>query len=154
MQEQDAARAQALAYLQAHGVMTLATHGAAGPWAAAVFYASEGFTLYWLSAPSSRHSMDLARNPRVAASIQEHYADWRDIKGLQLEGQACEISGGEEQRARKVYGEKYPVFGNLSQAPAAIVAAMAKARWYRLVPERLHLIDNSVAFSHRVEIAL
>jgi hypothetical protein len=90
----------------------------------------------------------------VAATIQEDYADWPEIKGLQLEGIACEISGAEEKRARALYGERYPVVGKLAQAPASIVAAMAKVRWYRIVPERLYFIDNSVAFGHREEVNL
>jgi uncharacterized protein len=148
----DATRARALAYVQAHHVVTLATHGAGGAWAAAVFYANEGFTLYWLSAPASRHSVNLARTPRIAASIQEDYSDWPDIKGLQLEGDACEIGGDEAQRARELYGARYAVVRNLARAPASIVAAMAKVRWYRFVPERVYFIDNSVAFGHREEI--
>lgn len=151
---QAALRARVLEYLRAHHVMTLATHGADGPWAAAVFYASDGLTLYWLSAPSSRHSVNLARSSRAAATIQEDYADWPGIKGVQLEGIAGEISGAEEKRARTLYGEKFPVVGKLSQAPASIIAAMAKVRWYRIVPARLYFIDNSVAFGHRDEIDL
>lgn len=150
----EVARARALAYLQSHHVMTLATHGSGGPWAAAVFYVSEGFTLYWLSAPSSRHSLDLARNPGIAATVQEDYADWPAIKGVQLEGSASELSGAEAERARALYGEKFAVVGKLAQAPASIVAAMAKVRWYRIVPQRLYFIDNSVAFGHRDAIAL
>lgn len=33
-------------------------------------------------------------------------------------------------------------------------AAMAKARFYSLVPERLYLIDNAVAFGRRRQIPL
>ena len=39
----DDARARALAYVAGHHVMTLATQGPDGPWAAAVFYAADGF---------------------------------------------------------------------------------------------------------------
>ena len=151
---QDALRARVLEYLRAHHVMSLATHGNEGPWAAAVFYVNDEFTLYFLSAPRSRHSVNLARNPKVAATVQEDCADWPGIKGVQLEGTVCEISGAEEKRARTLYGEKFPVVGKLSQAPASIVAAMAKVRWYRIVPERLHFIDNSVAFGHRDEVVM
>ena len=80
----DALRERVLAYLRGHRVMTLATQGPEGPWAAAVFYASDGFTLYFLSAPSTRHCIDIARHARVAATIQEDYADWPQIQGVQL----------------------------------------------------------------------
>lgn len=147
-------RARAQDYLRAHHVVTLATADAAGPWAAAVFYAADGFTLYFLSSPGSRHARSLADSPRVAATIQEDYADWPQIKGVQLEGRAVELSGAEEERARQLYGEKFPVVGNLAKAPAAIVKALAKVRWYKLVPERLYFIDNSAGFGRRDEIEL
>ncbi|MBA3902274.1 MAG: pyridoxamine 5'-phosphate oxidase [Rhodocyclaceae bacterium] len=150
----DALRERALDYLRGHHVMTLATHGSEGPWAAAVFYVNDGFTLFCLSAPSSRHCMNLAHSPRISATIQEDYADWPQIKGVQLEGIASEISGEEEARARRLYGEKYPVVGKLAQAPAAIVKAMAKVRWYKIVPDRFFFIDNSAGFGHRDEIDL
>jgi len=147
-------RAQALDYLREHRVATLASIGEEGPWAAAVFYVNDGFTLYFLSSPDSRHCLNLAEDARVAATIQEDYADWRQIKGIQLEGTACELSGEEEARARRLYGEKYPLVGRIGAAPAAIVQALAKVRWYRLVPVRLYFIDNSAGFGQRQEIAL
>jgi len=151
---QAALRARVLEYLRAHHVMTLATHGNEGPWAAAVFYVNDGFTLYFLSAPKSRHSMNVAANARIAATIQEDYADWPQIKGVQLEGVASEISGDDELRARAHYGAKFAVVGKVAKAPAAIVAALAKVRWYRVVPERLHFVDNSRGFGHRDEVSL
>jgi uncharacterized protein YhbP (UPF0306 family) len=149
-----ALRRRVLAYLRAHHVVNLATHGAAGPWAAAVFYANDGFALYWLSAPSSRHSVNLARAPRIAATVNADTADWRRVKGVQLEGVAQELSGDAARRAQALYGRKYPLVGRLATAPPAIAAAMARVRWYRLVPERLYFVDNAVAFGHRCEIGL
>jgi uncharacterized protein YhbP (UPF0306 family) len=141
-------------YLRGHHVLTLATQGPEGVWAAAVFYAGDETGLYFLSSPASRHARNLAANPRVAATIQEDYADWPEIKGVQLEGAVGELSGPEEAEARRLYGEKYPVVGNLAKAPAAIVKALAKVRWYRLVPERLYFIDNATGFGRREEVGL
>jgi uncharacterized protein len=142
------------AYLGHHQVATLATHNGDDLWAAAVFYVNEGFNLYFLSAPTSRHCLNLTHNARVAVTIQEDYADWPDIKGVQLEGVAHVLSGAEERKARKLYGEKFPVVGKLSLAPAAIIKALAKVRWYKVVPNRLYFIDNSVGMGHRDEIML
>jgi len=145
-------REQVLAYLQSHRVVTLATEADGHPWAAAVFYVSDGFTLYFLSAPTSRHCLNLANNPRVAATIQEDYADWMEIKGVQLEGVASQLSGEEELLARQRYAEKFPFVGQLARAPEAIAKAMAKVRWYRLVPRRLFFIDNAAGFGARAEV--
>lgn len=141
-----------LAYLREHRVMTLATQGRDGPWAAAVFYASDGFDLYFLSSPSTRHCADLSANPRVAATIQQDYADWAQIRGVQLEGVVRPLAGADAARARELYGAKFPIVGQLAQAPAAIVEAFAKIGWYRVVPDRLYFVDNSVRFGHRDQV--
>lgn len=149
-----ALRQRVLEYLRARSVMTLSTCSFDRPWAAAVFFASDGFTLYFLSSPTSRHCDHLARNGRAAAAIHEDLSDWRRIKGVQLEGVAREVTGEERAQAQRLYGEKFPLVGSLSRAPAAIIAAMAKVRWYKLVPERLYFVDNAEGFGHRDELAL
>jgi uncharacterized protein YhbP (UPF0306 family) len=134
--------------------MTLATQGADGPWAAAVFYAADGHSLIFLSSPTSRHCVNLALDARCAATIQEDCRDWAQIKGIQLEGQVRELQGEEESRAQRLYGEKFPIVGPLANMPPAIVKALAKVRWFRLLPERMYFIDNSKGFGHREEIGL
>lgn len=142
------------AYLREHHVMTLATHGSEGVWAAAVFYVADGFDLIFLSSPSSRHCRNLAQSPRVSAAVQEDYADWPEIKGIQLEGIARELGGEREREARRLYGEKFPLIRDLAQAPASIARAMNKVRWYEVLAERLYFIDNSAGFGHRDAIEL
>ena len=143
-----------LDYLGKHNVLNLATHGPAGPWAAAVFYVNDGFTLYFLAAPTSRHSTNLTENPQVSGCIQDDCADWAQIKGVQLEGLVAEIAGAEQESARKLYAEKFPLFKNLNRVPHAIIEALARIRYYKLTARRLYFIDNSVAFAHREEIPL
>lgn len=145
---------QVAAYLGGHHVMTLATHGAEGPWAAAVFYASDGASLIFLSAPNTRHCRNLTQDARCAATIQEDCREWSQIKGIQLEGRVIELQGDEEKRAQHLYGEKFPIVGAAAGIPPAIVKALARVRWFRLVPERFHFIDNSKGFGHRDEIDL
>jgi uncharacterized protein YhbP (UPF0306 family) len=134
--------------------MTLASHGDEGVWAAALFYANDGFAIYFLSSPTSRHCGNLAGNPRVSAAVHEDYTDWREIKGVQMEGIASVLAAEEEEKARRLYGAKFPIVGKLEQAPAPIIEALAKVRWYKLIPERLYFIDNSAGFGHRDEIDL
>ncbi len=137
------------AHLASHHVMTLATCGADGPWAAAVFYAHEGASLVFLSAPSTRHSRNLAHDARCAATIQHDVAEWSAVRGVQLEGRVQALAGDAAQHAQALYGRKFPLVANLARAPLAIAAAFAKIRWYRLDAERVHLIDNSRGFGHR-----
>ena len=143
-------RATALAYLRAHNVMTLATTGDEGPWAAAVFYASADFTLYFVSSPEARHSRNLAIHPRVAVTVQEDYREWTAIKGLQLEGAARVVTGPEQSAATSAYRTKYPFTGTVS----TLAAAFARVAWYMVEPDRVYYLDNSVRFGYRAEIPL
>ncbi|MBX3615494.1 MAG: hypothetical protein KF786_18165, partial [Burkholderiaceae bacterium] len=72
--------------------------------------------------------------------------------GVQLEGVARPLAGAEAAHARELYGAKFPIVGKLAQAPAAIVEAFAKIGWYRVVPDRLYFVDNSVRFGHRDQV--
>ena len=141
-------------YLERHHAMTLATCGPDGPWAAAVFYVNDGEDLFFLSSPTSRHCRNLALDARCAATVQDDTSDWVRIKGVQLEGAVSELHGAEEARARQLYGAKFPLVGKPEGAPTAILAALAKVRWYRLRAERLHFIDNSRGFGHREQVDL
>ena len=144
-------RELALTYLHQHQVMTLATVGVEGPWAAAVFYVNKEFVFYFLSAGHTRHSQNIIENSRVAAAIQEDYKDWPSIKGVQLEGIVNQIQGAERQRAISLYEEKYPFIKN---ATSQIRLGLARVNWYRLLTSRLYFIDNSKGLGHRDEISL
>jgi uncharacterized protein YhbP (UPF0306 family) len=144
-----AVRARALALLQEHHVMTLATYDGGRPWAAAVFYASQGLDLFFLSKPSTRHARDLARNPRCAVTIQRDYSDWPQIKGIQAEGTSIELQGAEGERAIALYAQRFPLVGRGGGAPMAIARALSQVAWYRFRPERLYVIDNALGFGHR-----
>lgn len=141
-------------HLQQHHVATLASSGADGLWAAAVFYVHDGWDLYFLSSPTSRHSVNFSQHGQVAVTIQRDYDDWPGIQGVQLQGVVDVLGGTDEARARQLYGQKFPVVGKLAQAPAAIVKALARVRWYRVRPQRMFYIDNTLGFGHREEIDL
>jgi uncharacterized protein len=133
--------ASAADYVAQHHVMTLATQGGDGPWAAAVFYVRDGDDLIFLSSPSSRHCRDFAAQPRCAATIQSDVDEWRAIQGIQVEGSVSELQGEEKARAQQLYGERFP-FVKPGSAPTDIVLALARVRWYRLRISRLYFIDN------------
>lgn len=142
-----------LNYLVGHNVMTLATTGPDGPWASAVFYVNSGFGIYFLSAPTTRHSLNLVSENRVGATIQEDYSDWTKIKGIQLEGRVQRLSMTESVQAQALFSEKFP-FTNQKKAVSVIATAMNKVAWYKLLPDALYLIDNSRGFGHREKLVL
>jgi uncharacterized protein YhbP (UPF0306 family) len=141
-------------YLRNHNVATLATSCNGKVQAAALFYVNDGYTLYFLSSPTSRHCLNLSQDPRVAVTIQGEYSNWFEIKGVQIEGDASKLSAAEEEQARRLYERKFPVVGLLTKAPSAIVKALSKVCWYKIVPYSLCFIDNSIGFGHRDEIDL
>lgn len=131
--------------------MTLATMGAAGVWATAVFYVNDGFDLYFLTAGHTRHGHNIGARAVIAAAIQEDYRDWDSIKGIQLEGEVVLLAGDDRDTAVSLYTQKYPF---ITQADVTMQAALAKVNWYRLRPDRLYFIDNSKGLGHRDEVDL
>lgn len=148
---------QILSYMESHNTMTLGTCQGDIPWAATVFYASDGFRLYFFSAPDSRHCQNLAVNPRVAVTIQEDYHDWRKIKGIQLEGKVAAVSSLlEKGKAMAAYLRKYPEVMKIFTDPSSgvLYQAFLKVKFYCVVPERIFYIDNEQGFGKRQELIL
>ncbi|GAB4556512.1 MAG: hypothetical protein Kow0047_00040 [Anaerolineae bacterium] len=154
----EAFRQRVLAFLQAHTTLTLATVAEDGsPQAAAVFFAfDEDLRLYFLSEPSSRHAQNLTRSPRVAVTIQDDGQDWREIQGLQLEGEASLVSDPRAQaRAARIYGQRFGFVGELlrgtGEGALALVGPLARSRFYVISPTWIRLIDNRVRFGYKEE---
>ena len=142
-------REKALAYLAAHNVMTLSTGSV---WAAAVFYASCEFELYFVSSPKSRHALDIEREARAAAAIHEDYRDWRAIQGIQLAGTVTRLERAERDAALSVYKAKFSFLASPIAALEPVLAALGKAACYRLTPSELHFIDNAAGFGKRTQV--
>jgi hypothetical protein len=143
-------RAEILAFLDAHTVMSLATSGAAGGHVASLMYARDGFALFWVSDPDSRHSRELEAQPQCAATIAPDYDDFKEIRGLQIHGRACRLKGA-AARAKGIarLAARYAFLMQFFSGPADLVRQMSKAAVYRLDPQRIALIDNSKGFGHR-----
>lgn len=156
----EAVRLQALGYLATHNTVSIATWGTDGPWASTVFYVNRRFDLYFLSEPKTRHIENTRETPLVAATINEDYGDWRQIKGIQMSAHCLEVSSKAEiARALSAYIKKYP-FVRQFLAPGHLLAGMQVAgraldvRLYRLRPTCVYYLDNQRGFSNRQEIVL
>ncbi|MBI3079278.1 MAG: pyridoxamine 5'-phosphate oxidase family protein [Deltaproteobacteria bacterium] len=153
----EALRETILAYMREHNVLSLAVAGEDGPWAASLFYVNDGLTLYFLSDPLARHGQAVARDPRVAATINEDYREWKEIKGIQMEAR-CELvtSEAERLRAMALYIKKYPFvaafFSPASLLSKTIREKVGKVKLYRLQVERVWFIDNEKGFGYREEL--
>ena len=153
MQETERLRQDILHYLETHNVMTIASCAKDVPWAAAVFYASDGLDLYFFSNPRSRHGVNMAANAEVSAAIHEDYRDWKQIRGIQLEGRAERLRGLKMQAwFWKVYTKKFPFvkqFFREGPLQGAVQRKLAGIRLYRIVPRAVWYLDNSRGFGHR-----
>jgi uncharacterized protein len=149
-------RAAVLSHLRERRSLTLATFGPEGPWAAGVYFAADGLSLYFLSDPASRHCRDLAANPRVAATVHEDVASWQDIRGVQLSGRAEAVSpAAEASRAWDAYVTKFPFVSGLRTTHGfEILGREVTARLYRIIPAQLFFLDNRAGFGGRQELDL
>lgn len=162
MRSEEAVKDRLRAFLAAHNTMTLATAGPDGaPQAAAVFYAAdEALNLYFLSSPSSRHSQNLAQQPRVAATVHADGQAWQSIQGLQIEGSARQVDGPQVLvHAVQVYGRRFEFLKGLLSVdgvggPVALRGPVASSRFYVLRPTWIRLIDNTQGFGHKEEMVV
>ena len=146
-------------YLEICNTISLATAAGDIPHAAAVFYASIGFNLYFLSNPNSRHGENLTQNPMVSGTINEDYSNWLQIKGIQLEGRV-ECIGGILKHARivKAYVKKFPNVADFLLSPhklgKGIAQKVSKVKFYQIWPAKIYFLDNSLGFGHREELSI
>ena len=139
------------AFLDAHAALTLACADADGPWAADVYYVRDGRDLLYLSSPASRHAEALARDPRAAATVHGTARDWREIRGVQLDGEVAEVEGTlETARLLTLYLTKFPFAKPLLEAAGA--ALRKKVRLYRLTPRTVWFVDNTEGLTGRSEV--
>lgn len=140
-------------FLDGHNTMSLATSRDGEVYAASLFYASDGLTLYFLSNPDSAHSVNISLNPGVAVTISKDHSDWKTVLGLQIRGRAYEVPEGETEHAGLIFEKKYPFLAGLLGNPELFRGARGIS-FYKVVPETLRLIDNTVHFGYRAELVL
>ncbi len=127
--------------------MTLATCDAAGhPHAAPVYFtATAELSLFFFSDRQSLHSQHITQNPQAAAAIYPQCQGWRDIRGLQLRGQAGLVdSPAEWQAAWERYHAKFPFVRSLR-------AIVAQNQLYVFIPQWIRWMDNSQGLGFKQE---
>lgn len=158
--------------LKREPVLTLATVGSDGPWAADVYFAPDGGRLVFWSSPSARHSLYLAADPRTAATIHPACRDWHDIHGIQMQGRTRVLLGsGDIERARTAYVGKFPfaveLLGDELSDPTHThaddrarvrsvhrVSPVESAVPWAFEPDRIEYLDNRLGFGSRFALDL
>jgi uncharacterized protein len=116
------------------------------PHAATVYFVCDDrLTLFFVSAPYSQHSRDLAQNSSAAITLYPPAHSWQEIRGLQMRGQATEVdSATQVVVAWARYLAKFPYVKGLE-------SEVLKNRWYAFSPEWVRWIDNRIRFGHKQE---
>jgi len=130
--------------------LTLATLEPDGaPQATTVSYASDGEAIFFGCAEASRKARNLARDHRVAITINLPYQDWAQIRGVSLSGRARQLTDGEEiARASVLFMAKYPEIAQYVAAPGDELAL------FRVDPEIVSILDYRKGFGHTALLRL
>jgi uncharacterized protein len=133
--------------LKSESTLALSTTAPDGsPRVAPLFYLpGEDLRLYWFSSPSSGHSRNLKRDPAAAAAVYCSTDDWRQIRGVQMRGQAAAVS---DRVLRQKITDSYIARFRLG---TLFGAAMARSRLYEFRPVWLRYLDNSRRFGYKFE---
>jgi len=104
MAERDLA-AIARTIIDVNHYMTLATADAEGqPWASPVFYATADYAeFYWISAPETTHSRNLAQRPEISIVVFDSAAPEGDGQAVYLSATAEQVPDDDLDRALAVY---------------------------------------------------
>ena len=102
-------------YLTKNQCMQIATSSNDYPWICTVHFAADNdFNLYWLSARSKQHSLEISKNPKTAATIVH---DAKLKQALQIAGNAYEVKDSDIDIVHVLYTAK---FGPLSLSPESM----------------------------------
>ncbi|HEX2745921.1 MAG TPA: pyridoxamine 5'-phosphate oxidase family protein [Streptosporangiaceae bacterium] len=163
MTEQDLA-AVARTIIDANQYMTLATADAQGqPWASPVFYATADYTeFYWISAPETTHSRNLAQRPQISIVIFDSRAPEGTGQAVYLSATAEQVPDDDLDRALAVYpgpAER----GLATHYTREQLRALAPYRLYRATAFEHSILCrggagacpvHGVSFDHRVQVRL
>ncbi|OGD94937.1 hypothetical protein A3F02_02810 [Candidatus Curtissbacteria bacterium RIFCSPHIGHO2_12_FULL_38_9b] len=119
--------------------MVLATCADSVPWTATlVFGHDENLNLYWMSQENTRHSRELAKNPKVAATINKPPTG-ENAKGLQIEGNAYKLETAEEIGAAREFFVKRGGDLPLPKTPQEAEPISPDSSWYVLKPTKIYV---------------
>jgi nitroimidazol reductase NimA-like FMN-containing flavoprotein (pyridoxamine 5'-phosphate oxidase superfamily) len=128
-----------LDYLGSQKTVTLATASTdRSPHASTFMYVNDGATLYFWARPNSTTALHIQEDPRVSFAIDEYVQNWNKAKGIQGDGRAAPVSGGDE--VAKVVG----LFADKFPSPSS-GASTTNIAFYKIEPTALQFIDNDGA---------
>jgi uncharacterized protein YhbP (UPF0306 family) len=145
--------------IEEQSTLTIATADGDTPWAAAVYYANRGFTLYFFSDPASRHIQEALKSGQASGAISVPASTWKEIRGVQTFGTISLVPPGLESiQSLRAYLKKYPFtkdfFESNQELNLSAIMNRFKVRLYRFQPSVLHYLDNHIRFGFRERVEL
>lgn len=158
MDDQDINRL-ALKLINEQSTMTLATARDNTAWAAPVYYVFYKSAFFFFSDPASRHIAEAAESGQAAAAIYPYADSWQGIKGIQMSGRIRQLAPGVTAiQAIRAYTRKFPFTTDFFEPGQAMnldnFVKRFKVRFYRLEPDLLYYLDNSIKFGFREVVAV
>ena len=129
-------------YMAGHNLCTLAIADGKFPSAHTVYYVSDGINLYFESDHDSKKIHILKSNPRVSLTIDEDYADWSKLKGIQLFGRAVILDESHRDRLNEAFIAKFPGLKDMGGIPIHHL-------FIKVVPERIYWMDFTRGMGHK-----
>ena len=117
------------------------------PWAAPVYYAVDDYyNFYFISQMHSRHTGHILKNHRVAFAIFDSHQKEGTGNGVQGEGKAYLLSGGELKEAFKWYKTTYVSMTKES------FSGDAPYRFFKIIPEKFYVLDPDAPVDKRIAV--
>jgi nitroimidazol reductase NimA-like FMN-containing flavoprotein (pyridoxamine 5'-phosphate oxidase superfamily) len=137
-------KAQIVALLNAHRIMTIATNRPDGwPQATTVGYANDGLVIYCVVARDGQKYANIKRDPRVSLSIANDVPQPLQIKGLSVAARAVESNDrGEREHVAELMYKRYPEYKIMPPPDPAAMPLL------RITPEIISVLDYSKGFGH------
>ncbi|RKT79702.1 pyridoxamine 5'-phosphate oxidase [Terracoccus luteus] len=142
--------------LDAATYVVLSTADADGvPWATPVWFAAERYrSLWWVSRPGARHSLNLAARPRFAAIAFDGAARPGTGQGLYLAGRATVVTAADDAtHGLSLFTAELARQGADPFDPS-LVGEGAAFRLYRAVVEQAWILDPRTGSDVRVPVTL
>lgn len=133
----------ARAVIDTNGYLTLATADRAGrPWPSPVWYAHAGYReFFWISAPSARHSRNLAEQPEAGIVIFDSHVAAGTAQAVYLTVKAAEVTADELIPGIEVFSARSQALLGRPWTPDD-VRAPAAPRLYRASVSELWLLNG------------
>ena len=103
--------------------------------------------LFWLSSPTSLHSLSLTADPRASVAIHHATFAWKEIAGVQMRGLCSVVTGRERTQLLKRYRQRFHL-------NPALGLALRQSTLYRFRPTWVRILDNRLGFGWKAEFFL